>query len=97
MEEENDEDTPDLVVDKLPLDFNASAASPLIPHNPSSAAGLSLMPPTFCADGEGASLGTWGFGVHHYSQPPPSGALTMGCSTFTSATIESHVSTMESL
>eukprot|EP00957_Ditylum_brightwellii_P066769 5067068-Ditylum_brightwellii.AAC.1 len=27
MEEENDEDTPDWVVDKLPFDFNASAAS----------------------------------------------------------------------
>eukprot|EP00957_Ditylum_brightwellii_P074276 5643813-Ditylum_brightwellii.AAC.1 len=64
MEEENNEDTPDWVVDKLPSDFNASAASPLIPHNPSGAAGLSPMPPPFHADGDGASLGTWGSGVH---------------------------------
>eukprot|EP00957_Ditylum_brightwellii_P006001 454485-Ditylum_brightwellii.AAC.1 len=66
------------------------------PHNPSGAAGLSPMPPPFRADGDGTSLGTWGSGVHRDAQLPPSGGLTMGCSTFTSATIESCVSTMES-
>eukprot|EP00957_Ditylum_brightwellii_P118155 9011367-Ditylum_brightwellii.AAC.1 len=62
----------------------------MLPHNPSGAAGLSPMPPPFCADRDGASLGTWGSGVHRDAQPPPSGGSTMGRSTFTSATVESH-------
>eukprot|EP00957_Ditylum_brightwellii_P038292 2895426-Ditylum_brightwellii.AAC.1 len=69
----------------------------MLPHNPSGAAGLSLMPQPFRGDGDGASLGTWGSGVHIDAQPPHSGGLTMGCSTFTSASVESRVSTMESL
>eukprot|EP00957_Ditylum_brightwellii_P062469 4741038-Ditylum_brightwellii.AAC.1 len=73
MEEENNNDTPDWVVTILPSNFNASAASPMVPLNPISTAGPSPMPPPFRADRDGASLGTWGSGIYRDAQPPHSG------------------------